>query len=154
MADFFYLPYLLKRETGDINIVTDDIRVLLVKTDHVSANTDEFIGDFADLDECDGTGYTPGPGGTGRKAMASRSWGLDVANERAEFQLANLTWTAIAAGAGPATAMIIYKHNSDSDDTLNEAIAFMDQGGFPQTFSGVDATVNIPAEGLFQSEQG
>lgn len=154
MADFFYLPYLLKHETQTINLLTDDVRLILVKTGHVSVNTDEFIGDFATLDECDGTNYSPGPGGTGRKVLASKSWGLDVPNERAEWQLANITWTAIGADAGPATAMIMYKHNSDSDDSLNEAIAFMDQGGFPQTFSGVNATVSIPAEGLFQSEQG
>lgn len=154
MADFFYLPYLLKRETQSIDLLTDDIRVLLVVSGHTSVDTDEFLGDFATLAESDGTGYTPGPGGTGRKILASKSWVLDVASKQARFTFADPVWAAIGADAGPSIAMILYKHNSDSDDTLNEAIVHLDQGGFPVTFTGVDFTLGIPADGLFQSSQG
>lgn len=152
MANFFYLPAKLKLANGTIDPDNDDLRLLLVKGDHDSANTDEFLGDFADLDECDGTGYTPGPGGSGRKVLGSKSWSLDTPNEWAEMQCAALTWTAIAAGAGPCTAAILYLHVSGSDDSLNPAIAYFDEGGFPYTFTGVDHTFDIPTDGLIQVE--
>lgn len=154
MANFFYLPALLKLATGAIDPDNDDLRMLLVLGGHVSAATDEFIGDFATLDECDGTGYTPGPGGTGRKVLGSKVWSLDVPNERAEMQCASFTWTGIGADAGPAATAILYLHVSDSDDSLNPAIASFDEGGFPFTFTGVDFTLDIPADGLLQTEQG
>lgn len=159
MANFIYLPALLNLANGTIDPDNDDLRLILVKSGHTSANTDEFVGDFADLDECDGTGYTPGPGGTGRKALGSKSWGLDVPNERAEMQGASFTWASLGDDAGPGVAAILYKHISDSDDTLNPAIAYFDEGGFPFPFSAdtptpAGFTLEIPAEGLLQVEQG
>lgn len=154
MANFVYLPALLKLANGTIDPDSDDLRMLLVKGGHSSAPTDEFIGDFATLDECDGTGYTPGPGGTGRKVVASRSWSLDVPNAWAEMQAAAFTWTAIGADAGPCAAAILYLHVSDSDDSLNPALFYFDEGGFPYTFTGVGHTFDMPADGLLTLDQG
>ena len=146
----FYLPALGKA----IDWENDDLRVMLVKAAHVSAQTDEFIGDFATLDECSGTGYTAGPGGSGRKALASKSVNVNNGDSRTELKAGNITWTSIAAGAGPAAAAILYRHNSGSDDNLNEAIFFYDDGGFPITFTGANAILTVPSDGMIQRQMG
>jgi hypothetical protein len=144
---YFYTPYFVKLGTGVINHETDDLRVLLVGTSHVEDDEQEFVGGLGTLDEISGTGYTPGPGGSGRQTLDSRVVAADLVNKRAEMQMDNPVFAGL--DAGDVQAAIVYKHNDGSDDNLNELIAYIDEGGFPFTSNGTNVTVIVDVEGFF-----
>ena len=136
--------------TDVIDLLNDTIKVGLSTSVHVPNRDNEFLaeGGADDFDdgELSGTGYTGGFGGAGRKSLASKTISVDLANDRAEFDAADLTWTAINAGtAAQATVMKEVTTNADS-----KCIANIDTGGFPVVTNGGDLTLQWNVEGILQ----
>lgn len=150
MADFVY-------NTGggdigmdaNINIQSDAlVKAMLVTSSYVANRDNDFVEEGvndANEHELSGTGYTAGFGGSGRKVLASKTITVDKANDRIEFDCADIVWTAINAGT-PSQMLIIRELTND----LGTALLSHHDSGFPVTTNGGDLTVTIDAEGLIQ----
>lgn len=140
-----------KREIflGDVQFDTDDIRLILVMTNS-SANTEEdttFIDQFGTLDEYDG-GARP-PAFASRDALASEAVNEDTANDRAEFDATDFTFSSLVAGTRQALGVIVYQHKTNDADSV--PLVYIDTGGFPFTGNGSDVTMNWNVEGILQA---
>ena len=82
---------------GNIDLLADTIKVLLVGTAYTPDKDHQFISDVSGS-ELSGTGYTGGFGGSGRKTLASKAIGKSDSTDKTYFDAADLTWTAINAG--------------------------------------------------------
>ncbi len=151
MASFLYNRAKKEMIDGTIDIDTDaGIKAMLVTSSYVANADHDFVDEAGANDPIDhelsGTGYVAGFGNSGRKALATKAVNEDDANDRAEFDADDLTWTGIDAGT--AAAVIIIKENTaDTDSVL---IAYIDTGGFPIVTNGGDLTIAWNAEGILQ----
>ncbi len=117
---------------------------------------DEFVAgggeglDRAGVTEVTSTGYTGGFEGADRLSLASKTLTVDQANDRAEFDCADLTWSAIAlAGSETWLAYTILKELTS--DALSPTLWHIDTAtGIPLTPNGSDITMTIDAQGLAQ----
>lgn len=138
--------------TGEIDLINDAaVKVMALEDDTGESMDSEFIGDvLVSGVEVTSTGYTGGFGGAGRKALASKVLAVDQANDRAEFDCANVVWNAISqAGSELWVAFVIMKEITS--DALSPVIAHIDTAtGLPLTPNGSDITLTIDAEGLLQ----
>jgi hypothetical protein len=143
MANFIYNEAKRAFAEGEIDLGADDIRVLLVMSNTTADTEDDknTIDGFTTLDEYDGANYA-------RKALANEVVNEDAANDRAEFDADDVTWSALGAGTRQCQAAIVYKHVNDDSDSV--PIAFIDTGGFPFDGNGGDVTFQWNAEGIVQ----
>lgn len=133
-----------------IDLLNDTIKMGLSTSVHTVDRDDDFLDDGTASDfssgELSGTGYVAGFGGAGRKTLGSKTITADKTNDRAEFDCADVTWTAINAGtAAQATVM-----KEITNDPASKLIANIDTGGFPVVTNGGDLTFQVNAEGLIQ----
>jgi len=143
MANFVYTHAAYALMTGAIDFATDDIRVALVMT-NTTADTEldvDNIDAFSTLDECDGANYV-------RKALADEAVTEDEANDRAEFDATDVTWTALGTGTRQIQGIIVYQFNTDDTDAL--PICWIDDG-LPADGGGNDLTLQWNAEGILQA---
>lgn len=152
-ASFCYNRFALELLDNTKDLVANaGVKVGLSTSTHVPNRDDNFASDGGADDfvdgELSGTGYTGGFGGAGRKALASKTYTEDDANDRAEFDAADLTWTAI--NAGTVAQANILDETGASDDTGTEVVANIDTGGFPVVTNGGDLTIAWNAEGIIQ----
>ena len=145
MASLAYTPAKTKLASGEIDLAAggDDIRVILVMS-NTTADTEEdkdFVGDLTTLDQYDGANES-------RKALANEAVNEDAANDRAEFDADDITWTALGVGTRQAVGMVVFKFvTNDADSPL---IAYIDTGGFPFDGNGGDVTITWNAQGILQ----
>ncbi len=71
---------------------------------------------------------------------------VDKTNDRAEFDCADITWTAINAGTAAQATVL----KEITNDAASKCIANIDSGGFPVVTNGGDLTIQVNAEGLIQ----
>ena len=130
---------------GNINLITDDIRVILV-SEATTADTEEdtaLISAFGTLDEYNGTNYV-------RKALASQAVAPDNTNNRGEFDADDVTWTALGAGATPVEGALIYKHVTNDGDSI--PLFFITTGGIDGfQGNGSDFKIQWNTEGIAQA---
>lgn len=131
---------------------SNTLKVLLVKDTYTPDPDHATVADLKSPTdyELSGTGYTGGPGGSGRKTMAQgdRSVTADNTNDRAVFDIADdPVWTGIDAGV--AGGIVLYQHNSGSDDSLNKLILFGDFADQPT--SGGSLTVAWNSAGVIHA---
>lgn len=154
MASFGYVEGCrgLIDNTNPISLEDDTLQLLLVSTTYeaiaLATLRDKVFVDDGGADdpashEISVTGYTPGFSGTGRKTLASKAVATDAANDRAEFDCADVTWTALGAGATIGGAVLYQRGSADTDSRL---IAFFDLTNTPT--NGSDISLVIDAEGL------
>src|SRR5688572_16689661 len=132
-----------------IDLLNDTIKIGLSNSTHVPNRDDDFLdiagtADFT-ANELSGTGYTAGFGGAGRKTLASKTITVDKTNDRAEFDCADDTWTAINAGTAAQATVL----KEITNDAASKTIANIDSG-FPVVTNGGDVTLQVNAEGLIQ----
>lgn len=129
-----------------INLLTDTIKVMLVNTSYVESKSHDFVSSITGgtSKELSGTGYTAGFGGSGRKTLSSKTVTQDNTNNKAYFDAADVTWTAINAGTVGFVA-VIKEVTSDSDSPI---IAIIDVSPDIVT-NGGDYTVQWATDGLF-----
>lgn len=150
MANFVYTNAKKALMEGDIDLDgTDDIRVLLAMS-NTTMDTEEDIlninagqsGGPTTLDEMDGASYV-------RKELASEAVTADNANDEAQFDAADVTWSTLGAGTRDVQGAVVYKFTS-TNDSLNVPIAWIEDGGFPITANGGDLTIQWNAEGILK----
>lgn len=150
MADFLYNTGSndLWDTTQPIDLIVDTIKVMLCTSSYVADRDNDFIeegANDANEHELTGTGYTAGFGGSGRKTLGSKTITVDKANDRTEFDAADVVWTAISAGTA-SQALVVKEITNDLASVL---IAHIDTGGFPIVTNGGDLTIAWNAEGIF-----
>ncbi len=131
--------------TLDLDETGDDMRIIMVMSNSTADTEKDKTtivgggGPFTTLDECDGANYA-------RKALASQTVTEDGANNRAEFDATNITWTALGVGTRQNIGLVLFKFVTTDADSI--PIAYIDTGGFPFDASGGDVTINWNAEGI------
>lgn len=130
----------------DLDVSGDDIRVSLHMT-----NTDcDTLRDTAlnssfnanNGDEFDGSGYS-----AGGAALTSEAVNEDTGNDRAEFDAADLTFSALSAGTRAIQGALVYKFTTNWNSS--QPICWVD---FPSTVTanGGDIVISWNAEGILQ----
>lgn len=145
MASLVYNTAKRDLMNGTIDLDTNDIRVMLVKTSYTEDDAHTFVDDATANDpashEVVATNYV-------RKALASEAVVVDQPNNRAEFDAADVVWTALGGATNDTVkGAVVYKHNAA--DTAAELICFID---FPSDFAtnGSDLTIQFDAQGILQ----
>lgn len=147
MASHFFNYAKQQLANGGIDLNSDPIYAILCMT-NTTADTENdgisYVADLTTLDEADGSAYV-------RKELSSLAVNLDDANDRAEFDADDLTYTALGAGTRTVAGILIYKDADDdgasADDAANPVIAWIETTFTPD---GSDVTVQWNAEGILQ----
>lgn len=130
--------------TTPINFLSNVIQVGLSNSTHVPNKDDIFLSDLGADDfidgELSGTGYS-------RQTLGSKTVTYDAANDRVEWDGADVSWTGIDAGTA---AQATYFDNTGASDGARRVLWNVDSGGFPVTTNGGDLTIQHNAEGIAQ----
>lgn len=147
MASIWYTKGLRRLQggaTGAINWATaTNIKVMLLTTGSAyTPNKDhEFVSDVV-LSEADGTGYTGGFGGAGRKALASKTVTEDTATDRVNFNAANpSSWTALTLSNGSISHVVVLAE--DTSDAASPVLACLDPADL--VTNGGDVGLTFPS---------
>lgn len=134
---------------GVIDILTETKdKVMLIDNVTYTFDRDHDLvdeGGAADLidAEVSGTGYVAGYGGSGRKALASKTITVDKTNDRSDFDAADITWTGIDVGdVGAAVLVVEDALGVTGNDTETRPVMF-DDTNFPVTTNSGDLTLQI-----------
>lgn len=122
MASFWFhkaFVQMMKREATDAIDLDSDatIKIALFDTGYTPDKDHDFMDDtVAGTNEIVATNYTAGYGGAGRKALASKAVNQDATNDRAVFDAADVTWTALGGAVNDtvATAVVFKEITSDA----------------------------------------
>lgn len=141
---------------GEVDVLANEIVVMAFESITGYDLDDEFIsggGDILDragVTEVTSTGYVGGFEGADRLSLASKALTVDQANNRAEFDCADLTWSSISRAAAESwVAFLILKELTN--DAASPALWFIDTAsGLPLIPNGSDITMTIDAQGLAQ----
>lgn len=130
---------------GGIDLDTDDIRARLCMTNTTCDTEIDAINDLADystIDPADATGYAD-------VALASEAVAADDANDRAEFDANDISFTGLSGDATRAyQGVLLYKY-VDGTNANDLPVAFIDfTDDIPLTATQVD--VPWDAEGILQ----
>ena len=131
--------------TGDIDLDGDDIRARLCMNTTTCDSEIDAINDLADytlIDVCDATGYAD-------VALATEAVNVDDANDRAEFDADNVSFTGLSGDATRDYQGILLFKYVDGTDANDLPLIFIDfTADIPATATQVD--VPFDAEGIFQ----
>lgn len=131
--------------SGDIDLNGDDIRARLVMTNTTCDTEVDAINDLADystIDPGDATGYAD-------VALASEAVAADDANDRAEFDANNISFTGLSGDASrDYQGVLLYKY-VDGTNANDLPLCFIDFAtDIPSTATQVD--VPWDSEGILQ----
>lgn len=144
MASAWYNKGKYQVLSGSTDLLADTIKVMLVDSDYVFDADHNFVSQVT-IDELGVSGYTGGFNGAGRKTLGTKSVTEDDTNDRAYFDAADVTWTALGTGATIGGAILIKEVTNDADSVL---IAFMDLTNTPT--NGGDITIAWNADGILR----
>lgn len=138
MADFCYNYGSMYLWDGTYDILTEAAcKAMLVTSSYTADRDNQYVDDGGANDPIDhelsGTGYVAGFGNSGRKALASKTITIDLANDRSDFDCADITWTAINAGTAAHLLVVI-------EDTSDAASPLISHHDFAVTTNGGDVT--------------
>ena len=151
MAEFWYnvgKARMWHGHASEIDIVNDVIVIIALETD--DEDTDEttvatlLAGAAAEVTS---TGYTGGFEGADRLSLAGNAITVDQANDRAEFDCDDITWTAISQAAAETWVSFVIA-NELTNDAGSYLLAHLEPTGVPLTPNGSDIKITIAAEGL------
>lgn len=131
---------------GGIDLDADDIRVLLLMSNTTCDTENDGIstvGDFTTLDNFDGTGYTAASG----IALASEAVVTDDANDRAEFDAADVTGLSLGDGTRQIQGLLLIKFVTDVNSSY--PIVYINSGGFPVNGSNLSG-ITWNSQGILQ----
>jgi hypothetical protein len=149
MASGFYNQGLVDVTDGTTDLDTDTLKLMLVDTGYTFDPDHDVVDNGANnatdpsFNELVATNYTGGYSGAGRKTVTITS-GVNDTNNRADFAIADLTWTALGGGVNDTIggAILIKENTNDTDSRL---IAFFDLTDTPT--NGSDVTLDFNALG-------
>jgi hypothetical protein len=153
MAEFWYnvgKTQMLAGSTGEIDFIANEIVIIALEVDF-EENAHEDVAELlaTAATEVTSTGYTGGFEGAGRLSLASKAIAVDQANDRAEIDCADITWSSISQAASETwVAFVVVKELTS--DALSPMIAHLEPSGVPLTPNGSDIKITINAEGLLQ----
>lgn len=140
MASHLFNEFKRANAAAEINLGSAAIHVALLMT-NTTADTDNDgvvnVDDITTLDEFDGGGYT-------RKVLASQTITKDDTNDRAVFDAADATWTALEAGTRSVAGALVYYHYTN--DAASIPIAWIE---FSVTPDGTDFLLRWNSAGIF-----
>lgn len=133
----------------DFDAAGADIRAILVMT-NTTADTEEdttTIAGFTTLDEFDGSSYTTVTG----LDIGTQVVNEDTANDRAEFDSTNITFSGVGAGTRLITGMVIFRFVTNFNSSI--PIAYVDFSSTPGNFAanGGDISITWDAQGIIQA---
>lgn len=128
---------------GTVNLTSDTIKVMLLNSAYTPVATANFITDISAV-ELTGTGYAAGFGGSGRRALATKTLTEDDAVGVAIFDAADLTWTGITAGTAKHAA-IVKEVTADADSPVLGFVSFTQQ-----VTAGGNLLIAWGANGIFR----
>lgn len=108
--------------SGAINLLSDTIKVMIVKNTYVFDPDHDFVSDISSH-ELNVTGYTGGFSGSGRHTLAGKTTTRNDSADRVEFDASDESWVALGAGQ-TIGGLIIYKHITN--DASSQLITFLD----------------------------
>ena len=143
MAEFLYNNGSMILWDGTIDLLTDGaVKVMLLATGYTADRDDDYVDEAGADDPIDhelsGTGYVAGFGNSGRKVLGTKTITIDKATDRADFDAADVTWTAIDAGTASEMLAIV----EITSDAASWLISHHDTN-FPVTTNGGNLTVTI-----------
>ncbi len=145
---------LVSGATGEIDLLVDVIKIMALEANDDPDDPDEeFVAGVlgaGDALELTSTGYTGGFGGAGRLTLASKTLTVDQANNRAEFDAADITWTSISQAAAETLVGLVMLTEITNDAASPVIMAIDTATGLPLTPNGSDITVTWDAQGLLQ----
>jgi hypothetical protein len=137
MATAVYNIFKFIFSNGQVNLLTDTIKIMLVNSYSVDVDNHNYVSDISAY-EVNGTGYTSGGMNLVNKAIIRN----DV-NDRTQFSATNVQWDNSSI---TSTGAIIYKDIS-SDKTISPLICYVDFGAIKQS-------VNTPFLIEWSAQQG
>lgn len=136
--------------SGSINLDTDTLKIMLVDTGYTFDPDHDVVDNGANnatdpsFNEIIATNYTVGFGGGGRKTAAIAAGAVNDASNRVDFDVTDLTWTALGGASNDTIAgAILIKEITN--DTLSRLIAYFDLTD--TATNGGDITLDFPASG-------
>lgn len=143
MASQVFTEFLRGNAAGEIDLNDDDVRVKLVMSNTTVDTEDDGIttlSGFTTIDECDGANYVD-------KALANEAVNKDDANNRAEFDADDATWTSLGVGTRQSVGFLVYKYVDGAGNDI--PIGYVEFAS-PVTHNGGDFTIQWNAEGILQ----
>lgn len=145
MASVVYHDAISRMMKGDLDFDEGqaDIRCKLYMTNTTAATDVDAvnIADFGTEDEMDGAGYVV-------KTFSSQAVTDDDANNRAEFDAEDLTWTSLGNGTREIDGALIYEH-VDGTDANDRVVAYVEFASSVNPGGG-DFTITWDGEGIIQ----
>jgi hypothetical protein len=134
----FYNSAKKKFLDGDIDLLADTIKVMLLDSGYTpNIDTDEFKDDV-DGDQISGTGYT-----AGGQALASKVTTVNTSSDNVKFDAADTVWTTATFTARYA---VIYKDTGVAGTSA--LIAYIDFGT-DKSAAGSDFEIEWNSAGIF-----
>jgi len=137
-AIYYYEQFITNIGVNNVNLVSDDFKMILVDG-YVYDSTDDELSDVVAFEIASGNGYT-----SGGKSLTNITLGYDAANSRTRWDADDLTWNATGGLIGPATGGIIYSSTSTGD----KLIGYWDFDDSVSAGDGTDLKVTFNADGL------
>lgn len=145
MASFVYNVAKAGFANGTLDWDTNTFKIMLIDNAYTPNPDHATVSALTELPN--GTGYTGGFNGAGRKTLSVCSVVQVDASDRAELRVSlATTWSAINAGTAKA-AVVIREMTSDADSI---PVAYIDSGGWPIVTNGGDLTCTWNAAGAIQ----
>lgn len=148
MASFVYNRAAKLIADGGLDLLSETIKVLLVGGGYTPDRDHDFVdaggaNDVVDH-ELNGTGYTGGYAGSGRRTLGSKTITEDDTNDRGVFDAADpSSWTGM--NAGTIAAIVVFR-NGSADDTTSLLIAYLDPSDL--VTNGSDVALIFAALGI------
>lgn len=147
MADFWYNRAMRDMVKANLDFDTIDLYVALVMTNTTAdTNRDATVLSDLTLDEMDGANYA-------RKKLASQVVTEDMANDRIEIDVADITWPSLGNGTRQIQGYLVFYQPTSSGSGQSDAncvpIAYRDLASTVNP-GGSNFTIQVDAEGLLQ----
>ncbi len=154
MANLIYNTAKVEMWDGTVDLLVNTIKILLVSNAVAySPDIDDDVVDAGGANdvidaESNVTNYARGWNAAGRKTLASTAITVDKANDRAEFDAVDVTWTALGNGSNQTVVAGVITKEGGANDTTSRLIAYIDFTDF--TTNGADFTLQWDTEGIMQ----
>lgn len=139
MVSLFYLEGRRRMLLGEIDLLTDDLRIALLMTGTTAGTEPETtrLGDFSDLKELDGVGYSANDASA--YSFASRTVATDGTSDFTVLDAADFVFGGLGPGSSPITQVLVYKQATPGGDFVDGIPLFLlDSTQFPATPTGAD----------------
>lgn len=137
-----YQNGLMKCMDGTIVLLTDTIKIVLVKSSYTPNRDHDFLSDVTEITGV--SGYTGGFAGAGRKTLASKTLAITDASDLFTFDAADVAFGALGTGDTIGGGVICKEITSDAASPI---IAFNGVTNTPT--NGASVTFQFDAAGIF-----